>query len=860
VADITARFRLDVSGIDAALARVAAATLSVQGAFAAANAALAPFQSAFSAIKGSLDLGGELSDVSAQTGIAVGDLVVLRQAFSNAGMDAQAVGPAINRLQKALAGVNEDGEPANQAINSLGLSMSKLQAMSPANQFAAVSQALASISDPTQRATTAMGIFGRKGGEMMALFRDSSAMNVARQQVGGLAQTMDQNAVQFDSISDALGSANLKGQQLAAGFVSSIAPALEQVAAGLNSTDLTSLGETMGAITSSAIALGQSLSGMIPQIIGISTAIALFRSGFDAKVISSIAGIGPASTSAFAQVRAALASMNFSSMAGMAQTAFASVGAAARTAGIAIKGALISTGIGLLVTAITTGIEYVMGKFNQAQEAVRRIDSASRETTKTVRGLQAEFSKISSAADKVEFGKNIDQEIAGAQEKLSAVNSNESLSPAQRDDVAVNYRIEIQLLERMKAGMAKITPEVMAQRQAEKDRAAALDESRQKAAGLNAELGKNKQALDKKITDSQFADLSPTQQRDATVAGVGATDSAAIEDELNLLAAKRESSYLTDQEILRMQALIDARSQLVDIERSIVREREQAAKKAQEDADRRMEFIGESQNEIAINQAAASGDTDRAASLKRDMAIQQETMRGAEAGVPEEDARVLAAQKIAAQEALAAAQKDESNRRTLQAIDLELRLAEAKAAGNTEEAARIEWLKTYTAELERLKGIVPDGEAQSKASRLANAQSTQNPVDNSKAREALNLELQLVTAKAEGNKEEAARLEWLQRYNSELERAKQAGMDNTEAQNFAAKMADSQNSGESGRAETGALFASSMARIGAGGNFVSGGGDMMLNESRRQTSLLEKIARGVNRTPSDRGNGGYVLG
>jgi hypothetical protein len=186
--------------------------------------------------------------------------------------------------------------------------------------------------------------------------------------------------------------------------------------------------------------------------------------------------------------------------------------------------------------------------------------------------------------------------------------------------------------------------------------------------------------------------------------------------------------------------------------------------------------------------------------------------------------------------------------------------AVAGDASIPEEAARIEWLKTYTAELERLKGIVPDGEAQSKASRLANAQSTQNPVDNSKAREALNLELQLVTAKAEGNKEEAARLEWLQRYNSELERAKQAGMDNTEAQNFAAKMADSQNSGESGRAETGALFASSMARIGAGGNFVSGGGDMMLNESRRQTSLLEKIARGVNRTPSDRGNGGYVLG
>ncbi|MEI8311484.1 MAG: hypothetical protein WCH98_12085, partial [Verrucomicrobiota bacterium] len=106
MADITARFRLDISGIDAALARVAAATISVQGAFAAANAALAPFASAFAAIKESLDLGGHLTDMSAQTGIAVADLVVLRQAFANAGMDADAVGPQINRLQKALGGLN----------------------------------------------------------------------------------------------------------------------------------------------------------------------------------------------------------------------------------------------------------------------------------------------------------------------------------------------------------------------------------------------------------------------------------------------------------------------------------------------------------------------------------------------------------------------------------------------------------------------------------------------------------------------------------------------------------------------------------------------------------------------------------
>jgi len=262
VADITARFRLDISGIDAALTRVAAATLAAQGAFAAANAALAPFQGAFSAIKDSLDLGGRLSDVSAQTGIAVGDLVVLRQAFTNAGLGADAVGPAINRLQKALSGINEDGELTNQALADLGLSLAHLQSLSPAEQFDRVSAAIASLPDPTQRAAAAMGIFGKSGGQMMALFKDSSAMDVAAQQVGGLAAAMEANANRFDSISDAFGAAGLKGQQFAAGITAAIAPALEEIANALNETDLTGFGEAVGVLAAGSIQLGQALSGM----------------------------------------------------------------------------------------------------------------------------------------------------------------------------------------------------------------------------------------------------------------------------------------------------------------------------------------------------------------------------------------------------------------------------------------------------------------------------------------------------------------------------------------------------------------------------------------------------------------------
>lgn len=53
----------------------------------------------FDQVKQAFDLGGELNDLRARTGIAVGDIAVLRQEFSNAGKSAEDVGPANMRMR-----------------------------------------------------------------------------------------------------------------------------------------------------------------------------------------------------------------------------------------------------------------------------------------------------------------------------------------------------------------------------------------------------------------------------------------------------------------------------------------------------------------------------------------------------------------------------------------------------------------------------------------------------------------------------------------------------------------------------------------------------------------------------------------
>jgi hypothetical protein len=725
VADITARFRIDVSGVDAALARVAAATLAVQGTFAAANAALAPFQQAFGAIKDSLDLGGRLSDVSAQTGIAVGDLVVLRQAFDNAGVGADGVGPAINRMQKALAGVTEEGEPSNEALIRLGLTMGEIRSLSPAEQFARVASGLAAIEDPTERAATAMKIFGRKGGEMMALFRDSSAMSTASQQVGGLAAAMDANAAQFDFISDAFNAAGIKGQQFAAGVTAAIAPALQEMAVALNKTDLTGLGESVGTAAAAVIKLGQAMSQLVPQIMGVVAAIALYRTGFDAKVMTAMSTIGPAAMRAFTQVRIAIASVSFSSVSTGARTAFATVGAAARGAALAIKGALISTGVGALIVGIGMAIEAVIGKFQQMKDGIRALDQAGSETSKSVNAVAEAVRSVSNEGDKVALGEKIDSEIAAAKEAMAGLNeSAENLSDSDRDALSEEYQRRINYLERMRSIMERIPPEVMAGRQAEKDRTAAIEESRLKATELNKELGKNKASLDQKIADDAFGQLSLADQRSTILGRTGHEDSTALQYEIEGLAQKRMSTGLSDDEVVRMSKLIEAREKLLGIERNLSNERKKSAEDAAKAEQQRAEYEQEAAREIARLRAAASGDTAAVQSIERDQRIEQEASRAESAGLSPEDARRAATAKVDAAAQAESAERGRQNDETRAAIDLELRLAEAKAAGNDEEARRLEWLQKYNGELQRLRDVMPEAEAQEMATRLANANSS----------------------------------------------------------------------------------------------------------------------------------------
>lgn len=261
-ANLKAKISLDTSAFSKGIslvnsqARAAAASISKIGSMA--SAALAGLTgiggiSLAAGIKQALDFGSSLSELSARTGAPVKDLVVLQQAFKDSGVAAEAVGPFINRLQKALTGVNESGEPTNKMFARLGLKMGELRAMAPLEQFQKISKSINGLADPAERAAAAIAIFGRSGGEMLQAFSNASAFGDAAKAVGSQAEILQKNAEAFDRVSDVLNQVGTKLRGFFVGIADSLLPALQAATEAFAGLDLAGLGQKVGSGIASAI-------------------------------------------------------------------------------------------------------------------------------------------------------------------------------------------------------------------------------------------------------------------------------------------------------------------------------------------------------------------------------------------------------------------------------------------------------------------------------------------------------------------------------------------------------------------------------------------------------------------------------
>ncbi len=148
------------------------------------------------------DMGSEIHDASARTGVAADQLSALKYAAEQSGSSLDELEGGLRKMSKTLAGADEESKQATKTLAKLGLSIEDLEGLAPDKQFEIIGERLQAIQDPTLRAAAAMEIFGKNGTALLPML-DGLADSMKRAQDLGLIITPE-DADAADKFGDVL--------------------------------------------------------------------------------------------------------------------------------------------------------------------------------------------------------------------------------------------------------------------------------------------------------------------------------------------------------------------------------------------------------------------------------------------------------------------------------------------------------------------------------------------------------------------------------------------------------------------------------------------------------------------------------
>jgi hypothetical protein len=199
--------------------------------------------------KQAMEEASKLNELSDQTGIAVEKLTILGRAFELSGQEADDMGKVVNKMQKYLVEAADNGSEAAYHIAGLGLSMAELQKLSPDKQLEAVGKAVASISDPSERAAASMSIFGKSGGKLMELFTHfDEKVEQSKEQLGSYSEIMGMNSEELEKLGNTIEkSVGHKMTEFAVGALSNVTGGLQGLADIVANFDAAKFGKELTA-------------------------------------------------------------------------------------------------------------------------------------------------------------------------------------------------------------------------------------------------------------------------------------------------------------------------------------------------------------------------------------------------------------------------------------------------------------------------------------------------------------------------------------------------------------------------------------------------------------------------------------
>ncbi len=173
-----------------------------------------------------LDLTGNLTDLSAKTGISTTALQTLGYVTEQAGVSMDEIGGAVTKMSRALVGGDKSAVAGLQALN---LSTADLLKMSPDQAFITIGDAIAKVENPMERATIATKVFGKSGADLLPAFTGELGKLADEAKRSG-AILSEETVRGGDAAGDALGRLANAGLGLIGQVLGPLAPVIELVA------------------------------------------------------------------------------------------------------------------------------------------------------------------------------------------------------------------------------------------------------------------------------------------------------------------------------------------------------------------------------------------------------------------------------------------------------------------------------------------------------------------------------------------------------------------------------------------------------------------------------------------------------
>jgi len=195
--------------------------------------------------KNSIDAVGDTNDFAKSLGLTYNELRKIQFAAGQAGVDSEALNASFAKMSDTLGSAMGGNASAIKAFENIGLSVEKLQRMSPGQQFEAIANAINRIQDPSQKMAAARDIFGKSGGALISLFDGAgAAIREAGTTLDTFGISLSQlDVTKIDNAGDSMGEMSLLLEGIGNQLAANVAPYISQIA-----DDTLSWLESMGGV------------------------------------------------------------------------------------------------------------------------------------------------------------------------------------------------------------------------------------------------------------------------------------------------------------------------------------------------------------------------------------------------------------------------------------------------------------------------------------------------------------------------------------------------------------------------------------------------------------------------------------